>query len=104
MKFSRSNFKLQRFESRSLRLESWRISIPECGGSNPAAPASQCGFNASHMKRAQKPRGTARFRRYERVSVCGIRQWKCHFGPLSPAAIFGVSFFTYRAGKPHGEA
>ena len=34
------------------------------------------------------------------VSVCGIWQWKCHFGPLSPAAIFGVSFFTYRAGKP----
>jgi pimeloyl-ACP methyl ester carboxylesterase len=36
----------------------------------------------------------AAIRRYERVSVCGIWQWKCHFGPLSPAAIFGVSFFT----------
>ena len=33
--------------------------IPLCRGSNP--PAS----NASHMKVAQKPRGTARFRRYE---------------------------------------
>src|SRR4029077_8886525 len=55
------------------------------------------------MKVAQKPRGTARFRRYERASVCGIWQWKCHFGPLSPAAIFGVSFFTYRAGKPTAE-
>jgi hypothetical protein len=49
-----------------------RISIPECRGSNPAAPASQSVSNASNMKLAQKPRGTARFRRYERVSVCGI--------------------------------
>jgi hypothetical protein len=29
---------------------------------------------ASHMKVAQKPRGTARFRRYELLSVCGIWQ------------------------------
>jgi hypothetical protein len=36
MKFSRSDFEMQRFESRRPRLESWRISIPECGGSNPA--------------------------------------------------------------------
>jgi hypothetical protein len=46
MKFSRSNFKTQRFESRSPRLESWRISIPECGGSNPAAPTGQSVSNA----------------------------------------------------------
>ena len=53
MKFSRSNFKMQRFESRSPRLESWRISIPECGGSNPAAPTGQSVSNASHMKVAR---------------------------------------------------
>jgi hypothetical protein len=46
MKFSRSNFKMQRFESRNPRLESWGISIPECGGSNPAAPASECCGNS----------------------------------------------------------
>jgi putative tryptophan/tyrosine transport system substrate-binding protein len=38
------------------------------------------------MEVAQKPRGTARFRRYELVSVCGIWLWKRHFGPLSPRA------------------
>jgi hypothetical protein len=37
---------MQRFESRSPRLESWRISIPECGGSNPAAPTGQSVSNA----------------------------------------------------------
>ena len=40
MKFSRTNFKLQRFESRSPRLESWRISIPECGGSKMRSQAA----------------------------------------------------------------
>jgi hypothetical protein len=75
MKFSRSNFKMQRFESRSPRLESWRTSIRnaevripppqpasqfithtelgrrlKCSGSNPAAPARQSVSNASHMK------------------------------------------------------
>jgi hypothetical protein len=47
--------------------------------------------NASHMKVAQKPRGTARFRRYELVSVCGIWQWRRHSCLLSPLAFFGVS-------------
>ena len=37
---------MQRFESRRPRLESGRISIPECGGSNPAAPASESVSNA----------------------------------------------------------
>ena len=37
------------------RREYWRISIPECGGSNPPEP-SQSISNASHMKVAQKPR------------------------------------------------
>jgi hypothetical protein len=37
MMFRSTIFMFQRFESRSPRLESWRISIPECGGSNPAA-------------------------------------------------------------------
>jgi hypothetical protein len=94
MKFSRSDFEMQRFESRSPRLESWRISIPECGGSNPAGPASQSVSNASHMKVGQNPRGTARFRRYELVSVCGIRRWKRHSCLLSPRAFLRVSFLV----------
>jgi hypothetical protein len=44
------------------------------------------------MKVAQKSRGTARFRRYELVSVCGIWQWRRHSGLLSQRAFFGVSF------------
>ena len=60
--------------------------------SSPPAPASQSVSNASHMKIAQKPRGTARFRRYERVSVCGIWQWRRHSCLLSQRALFGVSF------------
>ena len=48
--------------------------------------------NASHMKVAQKPRGTARFGRNELVSVCGIWQWRRHSCLLSQRAIFGVSF------------
>jgi hypothetical protein len=59
-----------------------------CRGSNPPAPASQPVFNVSHMKVAQKLRGTARFRGYDSVSVCEIRPWKRHFGPLSPRAHF----------------
>ncbi len=58
MKFSRSNFKMQRFESRSPRLESWRTSIPECGGLNPAAPASKSVSNASHIPCAKFGHGT----------------------------------------------
>src|ERR1700704_17437 len=63
-----------------------------CRDPSPAAPASQSVSNASHMKVAQKPRGTARFRRYELVSVCGIRQWRRHSCLLSQRAFFGVSF------------
>jgi hypothetical protein len=44
------------------------------------------------MKVAQKPRGIARFRRYELVSVWGIWQWRHHSCLLSPRAFFGVSF------------
>ena len=44
------------------------------------------------MKVAQKPRGTARFRRHELVSVCGIWQWRRHSGLQSQRAFFGVSF------------
>jgi hypothetical protein len=61
---------------------------PKCKGSNPLHS------NASHMKVAQKPRGIARFRRYELVSVCGIWQWRCHSCLLSPRAFFGVSFLV----------
>jgi hypothetical protein len=64
------------------------ISIPQCRGSNPAAPASQSVSNASHMKGRSKPRGTARFRRYERVSVCGIWQWRRHSCLLSQRDFF----------------
>ena len=56
--------------------------------------------NASHMKVAQKPRGTARFRRYELVSVCGIRQWRRHSCLLSQRAFFGVSFLLCALDAP----
>jgi hypothetical protein len=36
--------------------------------------------------------GTARFRIYELVSVCGIWQWGRHSCLLSPRAFFRVSF------------
>jgi hypothetical protein len=68
--------------------------ILECRCSNPAASASQSVSNASHMKVAQKPRGTARFLRYELVSVCGI--W--HGGAIPASCLrgpfFGVSFLV----------
>jgi hypothetical protein len=88
----RSDFKMQRFESCRLELRVLAIPILECRCSNPAASASQSVSNASHMKVAQKPRGTARFRRYELVSVCGIWQWRRHSCLLSQRAFFGVSF------------
>jgi hypothetical protein len=65
--------------------ESWASCNPKCRGSNPAAPASQSVSNASHMKVAQKPRGTARFRRYELVCVCVIWQWRGRPGPAARA-------------------
>ena len=86
------------------RLKSWRISIPKCRGSNPAAPTGQSVSNASHMKVAQKPRGTARFRRYELVSVCGIRQWRRHSCLLSQRAFFGVSFLLCALDAPRRAA
>ena len=59
---------------------------PKCKGSNPL-----------HLQRVtyegrSKPRGTATFRRYELVSVCGIWQWRRHSGLLSQRAFFGISF------------
>src|SRR3954447_1353671 len=94
---------MQRFESRrpsnashmNVAQEPRRTAdlISRCRGSNPAAPTSQSVSNASHMKVAQKPRGTASFRRYELVSVCGIRQWSRHFFLLSPRTFFGVLVF-----------
>ena len=61
---------------------------PKCKGSNPL-----------HLQRVtyegrSKPRGTATFRRYELVSVCGIWQWRRHSCLLSPPAFFGVSFLV----------
>jgi hypothetical protein len=41
-----------------------------------------------------KPRDTARFRRYELVSVGQIWQWRRHSCLLSPRAFFGVSFLV----------
>src|SRR4051812_18012735 len=52
------------------------------------------------MKVAQKPRRTARFRRYELVSVCGIRQWRRHSCLLSQRAFFGVSFLLCALDAP----
>jgi hypothetical protein len=51
--------------------------------------------NASHMKVAQKPCGTARFRKYDPASVCGIWQWRRHSCLLSPRAFLGISFLIF---------
>ena len=53
-------------------------STPKCKGSNPL-----------HLQRVtyegrSKPRGTATFRRYELVSVCGIWRWRRHMCPGKP--------------------
>jgi hypothetical protein len=66
---------------------------------------SQSGLYASTCECGSEQGGTATFRRYDSVSVCGIGPWKYHFGPLSPGAIFGVSFFTeHRGGEAPLEA
>ena len=44
----------------------------ECGGSNPAASASQSGLHRSTCPGPSKPRATAAFRRYRAVSVSRI--------------------------------
>jgi hypothetical protein len=88
----RSRFKMHRFESSRTGLEVWASCYPRCRSSNPAAPASQSGLQASHMDIAKKARGAARFRRYEPVSECGIWQWRRHSCLLSPRTYFGVSF------------
>jgi hypothetical protein len=70
----------------------WQLSSDSDSAIRRFESSSQSVSNASHMKVAQKPRGTARFRRYELVSVCGILQWRRHSCLLSPRAFFGVSF------------
>jgi hypothetical protein len=57
--------------------------IPRCRGSNPAAPASQSVSNASHMKIAQKPRGTARFCLFSIISgrALPVSRLVCAGGP-----------------------
>jgi len=91
---NRARFLMQSFESCRPKLRVLAISILECRCSNPAASASQSVSNASHMKVAQKPRGTARFLRYELVSVCGI--W--HGGAIPASCLrgpfFGVPFLV----------
>ena len=80
--------------SRVRMFHSWRhrsglgneaaILIPQFGGSNPPAPASQSVSNASHMKVCQKPRGTARFRKSSPVTIdCNSTGW---FG-LGPVTV-----------------
>src|SRR5437870_3522139 len=64
---------------------------PRYGGSNPSASASQSGLHRVICECRSKRRGTAASRRDHLVSVCGKRRRKRHFGPLSLAAIFGVS-------------
>ena len=64
----------------------------ECGGSNPAALASQSGLHWATCEGPSKRRGTAAFRRYRAVSVWGIGLQKCHSAPWSPRPLFGVSF------------
>src|SRR3954469_15006136 len=54
----------------------------------PVQRSGQSVSNASNMKVAQKPRGTARFRRYELVSVCGISAMEAPFLPPVSAGLF----------------
>ena len=77
--------------------------ISRCRGWNPAASTSQSVSNASHMKVAQKPRGTARFRRCERVSVAGFGNGSVISGRCLRRP-FSVSRFHVLRGQAHSEA
>jgi hypothetical protein len=68
-----ANSLMQRFES--------------CRPSQPVRSPSR------HILRSLKTDGTARFRRYELFSVCGIWQWKRHSCLLSPRAFFWCLVF-----------
>ena len=72
--------------------------ISRCRGSNPAASTSQSVSNASHMKVAQKPRGTARFR----MSGSPLRSlaMEVSFRAAVSGGHFRCLVFTYCAGKP----
>jgi hypothetical protein len=66
----------------------------------PASPVS----TRQHANAAQNRAAPRHFADMTR-SPCGIGPWKYHFGPLSPGAIFGVSFFTeHRGGEAPLEA
>ena len=67
--------------------------IPLCRGSNPPASASESVSNASHMKVAQKPRGTARFRRYELNSTPNSTAARRSSSSIRPTP----SSFSYQA-------
>jgi hypothetical protein len=60
------------------------------------APASQSGLHRLTYEGRSKPCGTAAFRRYDSVSVCGIGPWRCHFGPVG--GHFWCLVFTERRG------
>src|SRR6266567_7110092 len=55
-------------------------------------PASQSRLSKLTCEPRSKPRGTAAFCGYGLVSVCGIWPRKRDSVPLSPTAVFGVSF------------
>jgi hypothetical protein len=57
-------------------------------------PATQSGLYHTTYEDQTKPRGTAIFNGNGSVSVFGIWRWKRRSGPLSPTAIFGVSFLV----------
>ena len=69
------------------------IPILRCRGSKSSAPASQSVSNASNMKVTQKSRRTARFRRYELVSVCGNLAMEAPFLPPVSAGLFWCLVF-----------
>jgi hypothetical protein len=66
-------------------------------GSNPAAPASQSGLHRLTCECRSKWRGTAAFRGYGVVSVCGIWRWNRRSGLLSPRATFWYLVFDGRS-------
>src|SRR5262249_16378297 len=60
--------------------------------SNPTTSASQSSLHRLTWEPRSKRHATAAFRVYGLVSVCGIWQRTRDSVPLSPRAVFGVSF------------
>ncbi len=88
MKFSRSDFEMQRFESRRPRLR-----VLANFDSKMQRFESRRPNQSVRLKRIKyEGRSKTARRRYELVSVCGIWQWRRHSCLLSQRAFFGVSY------------